>query len=111
MSTKTIVVGTDFSDTPGGRYRDDGPFSGQRFREEFLIPALKNNEKVVVDISGVEGYGSSFLEEVFGGLVRSNAFTKEELAAKLTCVASDESKSCYLDRISAYMDEAWGRSK
>ena len=111
MSTKTIVIGTDFSDTPGGRYFDDGPFSGQRFREEFLIPALKNNDNVVVDISGVEGYGSSFLEEVFGGLVRSNAFTKEELCAKLSCVASDVSKSCYLDRISVYMDEAWGRSK
>lgn len=111
MSTKTIVIGTDFSDTPGGRYYDDGPFSGQRFREEFLIPALKSNDTVVVDVSGVEGYGSSFLEEVFGGLVRSNAFTKEELGSKLSCVASDASKSCYLNRISAYMDEAWGRSK
>lgn len=111
MSTKTIVIGTDFSDTPGGRYFDDGPFSGQRFREEFLIPALKSNDKVVVDISGVEGYGSSFLEEVFGGLVRSNVFTKEEIGVKLTCVASDASNSCYLDRISAYMDEARGRSK
>ena len=47
MSTKTIVVGTDFSDTPGGRYLDDGPFSGQRFREELLIPEILHpNPKV-----------------------------------------------------------------
>lgn len=111
MSTKTIVVGSDFSDTPGGRYLEDGPFSGQRFREELLIPALTNNEKVVVDISGVEGYGSSFLEEVFGGLVRSKTFTKEELETKLSCVATDASKHCYLERISAYMNEAWGKVK
>ena len=84
---------------------------GQRFREEFLIPALKSNDTVIVDVSGVEGYGSSFLEEVFGGLVRSNAFTKEELGSKLSCVASDATKSCYLDRISAYMEEAWGKRK
>lgn len=107
MNVKKIVIGTDFSDTPSGRYRDDGPFSGEIFRDDILVPALKANDRVEVDISGVEGYGSSFLEEVFGGLVRLGYFTKEELGSKLNCVASDKTKSCYLERIAAYMESAW----
>lgn len=111
MSIKKIVIGTDFSDTPSGRYRDDGPFSGEVFRDDLLVPALKENEKVCVDISGVEGYGSSFLEEVFGGLVRLGIYTKSELTEKLRCEATDKSKKCYLERINAYMESAWGKHK
>lgn len=110
MSIKKIVIGKDFSDTPSGRYRDDGPFSGEVFRDDHLVPALKENEKVYVDISGVEGYGSSFLEEVFGGLVRLRIYTKSELSEKLKCEAQDKSKACYLERIHAYMEAAWGKA-
>lgn len=60
---KRINIGKDFSDTPWGRYHDDGPVSGERFREEFLKPALKEGEKVCVSIDDAEGYGSSFLDE------------------------------------------------
>lgn len=111
MSTKKIVIGTDFSDTPSGRYRDDGPFSGEVFRDDILVPALKGNERVDVDISGVEGYGSSFLEEVFGGLVRLGLFSKDELKTKLNCMALDKSMECYLERIAAYMEAAWEKRK
>lgn len=111
MKEKTIVIGTDFSDTPGGRYRDDGPYSGEIFRDDYLVPALKENDKVVVDISGVEGYGSSFLEEVFGGLVRLGVFTKEEIGNKLLVKSSDPSKACFLERITSYTSVAWEKFK
>lgn len=111
MKEFTIMIGRDFSDTPGGRYPEDGPSNGQRFREEYLIPALKANDKIIVDISGVEGYGSSFLEEVFGGLVRRKLFTKGELESKLVYKASDPCQECYLGRISTYIHEAWGKLK
>ena len=65
-----INVGRDFSPVPAGRRKEDGPFSGESFRERFLTDAIRNNVKVTVDLSGTEGYGSSFLEEAFGGLVR-----------------------------------------
>ena len=64
---KKISIANDFSVFPGGREPIDGPFSGQEFRDNFLLPIFTNNEKVIIDFDGVRGYGSSFLEEAFGG--------------------------------------------
>ena len=108
---KEIVVGRDFSDAPAGRYLTDGPFSGQAFRENCLIPALQAGDVVSVDLSGTFGYGSSFLEEAFGGLVRSGLFDKEELDAKLKIVARDMRKHCYVERVKDYMEAAWNEMK
>jgi hypothetical protein len=66
-----IAIAKDFTDTPGGRYRTDGPFSGQEFREDLLVPAMDTADHVVVDLEGVMGLPPSFLEEAFGGLVRA----------------------------------------
>ena len=82
----TINVARDFSRFPGGRYRTDGPFSGQEFRDDILVPALATNEHVAVEIDGVAGLPVSFLEEAFGGLVRLG-FSKDELFDRLDIVA------------------------
>lgn len=68
---KTISVASDFSRYPAGRYKADGPHSGERFRDEFLRPVLDANDTATIELDGVRGYGSSFLEEAFGGLVRA----------------------------------------
>lgn len=71
MGEKLINIERDFSRYPAGRYVDDGPYSGERFRAEFLIPALtQSSDVVVIELDGARGLGSSFLEEAFGGLVR-----------------------------------------
>ena len=62
---------------------------------------------VNVDLSGVAGYGSSFLEEVFGGLVRKWDGTKDELSSKLHVIATDPRKECYRLRVEKYMSDAW----
>ncbi|MGF1698211.1 STAS-like domain-containing protein [Vibrio lamellibrachiae] len=62
---------TDFTKYPGPRYIALGSNSGEEFREEHLIGALKSNSEVSVNLDGVLGYGSSFLEEIFGGIVRA----------------------------------------
>jgi len=64
-----------------------------------LIPALKEYEKVIVDLDGTSGYGSSFLEEAFGGLVRKG-FTSAALAEKLTIQSSRQS---YASRVWNYI--------
>ena len=85
MKIKQINIGRDFSDVPIGRYHPgDGNFSGQRFREEFLVPVLRDGDNVVeVTIDDTEGFGSSFLEEAFGGLVRKHGFTIQDLEERL----------------------------
>lgn len=61
----------DFTRYPGPRYVALGKNSGEEFREKHLIATLKENPQVVVHLDGVLGYGSSFLEEIFGGVVRA----------------------------------------
>ncbi len=85
----TIKIAADFSRYPAGRFDEDGEFNGTKFRRKFLAPALKDSDRVEVIFDGVAGFGSSFLEEAFGGLVRCEGFTKEQLDIKLVISASE----------------------
>lgn len=86
-----IRIATDFSPTPGTRYVKDGPDSGEKFREEVLIPRYlaSNQSDLVVELDGVEGYPASFLEEAFGGFARR--FGKAVSLARLRFVSNDSS--------------------
>ncbi len=99
---KTIDVGIAFSRYPGGRYRADGPNSGERFRDEVLAPALGVGP-VTVNLDGAVGYGSSFLEEAFGGLVRTSAFSLPVLKRNLTLASTEPS---LITEIWAYIHDA-----
>jgi len=83
----------DYAAAPGGRYRKDGPYSGEEFRDDILVPrlldAVTRNEQVVVELDGVSGYGSSFLEEVFGGLVRRGVIAQQDVARLLQVLAKE----------------------
>jgi hypothetical protein len=74
MKTHRISIAESFSDTPGPRLASQGLFSGEEFRTKFLGPAFRaareENARLEIDLDGTEGYGSSFLDEVFGGLAR-----------------------------------------
>lgn len=75
MKTKTINVVKDFHRRPFGRYRAQfEERSGQCFREDFLAPALRENDKVKVVLDGYNKYGRSFIDESFGGLIREEGF-------------------------------------
>lgn len=74
-----ISIETDFSWAPAGRYRKYGQFTGEVFRDDILVPALKEFDSVTVNLDGVMGYGSSFVEESFGGLVREHSFSEADL--------------------------------
>ncbi|MEX0729309.1 MAG: STAS-like domain-containing protein [Aquisalimonadaceae bacterium] len=80
-----IDVAKQFSPYPAGRYRADGSTSGEAFREDVLWPALDKAGKgcVIVCMDGAMGYGSSFLEEAFGGLVREHHVSPKELRQRL----------------------------
>lgn len=96
-----ISVSTDFSRMPAGRHTTDGLYSGQRFREQFLVPNLGvGPDPLIVDLDGAMGYGSSFLEEAFGGLIR-DGFTQAEVRQWLVIRSSDPS---LVDEIWSYID-------
>jgi|SRR5579872_7627335 len=82
----------DSAPSPGGRFRRDGPFSGEWFRDDILAPALREaiqrRDPVTVVLDGTSGYGSSFLEEVFGGLIRTGTFSRDQLRAYLKIEAN-----------------------
>ncbi len=68
----TINVATEFSSTPGARYIEDGPFSGEEFLTKFLEPkfleAQKNSKKLIVVLDDLWGHPSSFISGSFGVL-------------------------------------------
>jgi hypothetical protein len=101
-----ISIAKDFSDVPWGRSPDDSVFCGANFRDEKLVPALKTGEKVVVSLDGVEGLGSSFLDEAFGGLVRIYKFTPEQLKTKLHVETTEPRLALYVSLIWEYIAEA-----
>lgn len=105
MSIRTISVANDFSPSPAGRFVDDGPYPGELFRNNFLLPALKGDERVLVDLTGTELPGSSFLEEAFGGLIRAG-FSEEFLRSHIEVHSSRESDSI---RVWRFVREAASR--
>ncbi len=88
---KTINIANDYTKFPAGRYVEDGPFSGERFRKEILLPALEEGEKVIVELDGAMGYGSSFLDEAFGGLVREEKMSPDQLCNIIVLKTIDKS--------------------
>lgn len=106
---QTIRIATNFTKYPGPRYRKDGPFSGEQFREEMLSDALKgainSGGVLTVVLDGVAGYGSSFLEESFGGLVREG-FTSTNLSKHLAIVAETSRFQHHRVRALQYIEDA-----
>ncbi|MBB2167253.1 STAS-like domain-containing protein [Gluconacetobacter aggeris] len=93
----------DYVPYPGGRYTSDGPYSGQWFRESILRPALdlaiQKDDVLVVNLDGVPGYGISFIEEGFGGLIREDNYVFDVLMKHLKVVSTSHQYDSY-ERIS-----------
>lgn len=74
MKSQNIInVAQDFTSTPGARYKTDGQYSGEEFREKFIEPLFANfedNSEIVIVLDGLVGQPTSFLEESFGGMAR-----------------------------------------
>lgn len=103
---KTISIGKDFSPTPIGRYPNDSDYSGELFRNEHLLPALNQNDCVEIIIDDAEGYGSSFLEEAFGGLIRHGHYSPSQLESKLKISCSRPAYKIYELLIWKYIHNA-----
>lgn len=106
INEANISVG-EFSKTPYGRYEKDGKYNAAEFRDSKLVPALNDPTIQIINIyldtveEGYE-YGSSFLEEAFGGLVRKCGFSAAEVNKKLNIITKHKD---YILEINEYLEQ------
>ena len=107
----TILV-KDFSKTPGPRRKVEGDFSAELFVEKVLNPKLQEmdvapNLQISIDLDGTLGYGTSFLEEVFGGTARKKgvSFVRD----RIKIISKEE--PWLIDEIKSYVDDVEKHNK
>jgi hypothetical protein len=98
-----VNVAKDFTRFPSGRFKRNGETSGEAFRERFLEPPLREGKEVLVELDGTIGYGSSFLEEAFGGLVRSLKVAPSIVQSKVHVRSID---ATLLEEVKEYISNA-----
>ena len=103
---KLLINVKDFSITPGTRHAEESDFSGEEFRKKTLKPifqqAVKNNTTLTINLDQTIGYGTSWLEEAFGGLARE--LGKEEVLRTLEFISEEE--PYLVDDIISYINSA-----
>jgi hypothetical protein len=101
-----INICSDFSDTPGGRLIREGAYSGEEFRDTLLISkyleAEKQNDILEINFDGCYGFGTSFLEEAFGGMVRKHH--KHGTLQRMRFISTED--ETIPDNIKKYVKEA-----
>lgn len=102
----TVNIARDFTRFPSGRFKRNGDTSGEAFRERFLESQILQGEIITIELDGTIGYGSSFLEEAFGGLVRKLRLSPNEIHKKIKLISEDPS---LIEEIRTYIEDA-GRS-
>ena len=99
-----ISLANDFTPAPLGRKK------GRDFRDNFLLPKIreaeKNNETVVVSMDGTEGFGSSFADEAFAGLVTEGHYNAKRLRELLKVEAEDDTLKAYISLLWEFVEEA-----
>lgn len=95
----------DFTKFPGPRYKKYGANSGEEFRDSVLLPALQSDHELVVILDGVRGFGSSFLEEAFGGLISRCNLSRSDVDFLMSNIVSKDDPTL-AEEIRDYMQEA-----
>ncbi|MCP3683822.1 MAG: STAS-like domain-containing protein [bacterium] len=100
-----ISIAKDFTTSPGARYKKYGKYSGEEFRETILKKYFSDKDDktiITIDLDGTYGYGSSFLEECFGGLARE--YGSEVVLQRLRFISNDD--KLLVDEIKGYINDA-----
>lgn len=104
-----VINVVDFTEFPGPRERKFGDFSGEEFRETILIPEIQYGEEFAVCLDNVFGYGSSFLEEAFAGLLRRGVPESVVLSIANNLIAEDDPS--LIVEIKQYINEQLERQR
>lgn len=108
----TISIAKDFSRVPCARFHQEGDYSGQEFRQNVLLPKLKEaieqKVKLQVILDGTAGLGTSFLDEAFGGLIRDDKVKYEDIQSYLELVSEEDED--YIEEINQYIKDAYKKT-
>lgn len=88
MSETVFSIARDFSPNPGPRKVRQGPNSGEALRPKLKQVLELNSGSIKILLDGTKGIGSSFLDEAFGGLIRYEGKTKDELKRRFEFVSA-----------------------
>ncbi len=99
-----MIKVSDFTLAPCGRYKSKSTNSGEEFRDDKLVPAFADASKVTVNLDGVIGYSSSFLEEAFGGLVRKMGWSSDDEINERISIFSE--RADWSEEVMQYMRDA-----
>lgn len=69
-----------------------------------LQTCIDNGDTLEVDLDGTQGYGTSFLEEAFGGLIREDHFALDDILDHVRFVSEEE--PYLIDDIKLYLKAA-----
>ena len=100
-----INIAEQYTKTPGARHKVDGPFSGEDFRENYLenyFNDQSDDSTIRIILDGTAGYGTSFLEEAFGGLARK--YGKDNCLKRLEFISNED--KLLIEEIKGYIENA-----
>ena len=105
MATHNFYISKDFSKYPFGRFKKNSETSAESLRDDYLKPLLEQYERLVIHLDIVDNGGRvhpSFRDEAFGGLVRENILSINELW-RISFVSNDSAllAECYADMYNA----------
>jgi len=105
-----ICIGRDFSKFAHVRYRKHGPESGEAFREERVVPALKQamSEGLTLTIVLDVGCSAAFLHEVFAKLP-DHGFSRLQVSQHLELTVNQAHLEHYSMLALRYLREAYER--
>lgn len=102
--TKIYSIAKEYTKNPGARYKEQGPYSGEDFREKVLLPFFntrKENDILQINLDDLNGYPSSFFEEAFGGIAR--IFSQEIVLKSLQFECTDN--PLFIDDLISYIKQ------
>jgi hypothetical protein len=106
-----LNIAKEFSLNPGPRYIHEGLFSAEKLQKDIFNDrfekAIASDGKLIVNLDGVGGYGTSFLEELFGGAVRN--YNMKDVQERIEIISEQE--PYLLDDISEYIKDALNENR
>lgn len=110
MENNNLLLIADFSRYPSGRDSNDSTYNGEDYRKNILLPkietAIEQGHVLTVSLRGVMSFGSSFLEEAFGGLVRKEGLSKADILSHLEIDPGKPNFGRYKHAILKYIKDA-----